>query len=85
MEQEFGPLKLAAEVEQQLKNIANLEVKDFSQYVDALREVASLKILKQVNLLQKNRILDRRNVNIAHPYEIEGLRFIVGFPGYCWR
>ncbi len=50
MEQTFNPLRLSAEIEEQLENLKDLSRNDYSQYVDALRYASGLKVLRQVSV-----------------------------------
>lgn len=51
LETEFSPLRLAQEIEKHLAEVEATGNAAYSQYVDALREVAAVKILKQVEPL----------------------------------
>jgi hypothetical protein len=48
LETVFAPLRLAASVQEELEKVAALGRSDYEQYLDALREVAATRSLKQV-------------------------------------
>lgn len=48
LENEFSPLKLAPEIQRYLEAVKALDKIEYTQYIEALQQVAALKILKQV-------------------------------------
>lgn len=61
LEVKFDPLKLAAEIDSQLKSLGDLGKIEYVQYVDSLKQVTALKVLKQVQKLTMKRELLNRN------------------------
>lgn len=49
MENEFAPLRLALEIDKRLKLISDTKQEEYVQYVEKMKEIAGLKVLKQVN------------------------------------
>uniref|UniRef100_A0A914ZX12 Eukaryotic translation initiation factor 3 subunit A n=2 Tax=Ascarididae TaxID=6250 RepID=A0A914ZX12_PARUN len=77
LECHFAPLRLASQVELQLKKIMALEKSDYKQYVDALRGVTATKVVKQVSLIYDTLSMERVRKVIPFYNEIELERFLV--------
>lgn len=77
MECNFLPLRLANEVQVELKKITDLQRDDYNQYVDSIRTVTATKAIKQLALIYETVSLDRITKVIPFYDGVELERFLV--------